>query len=181
MILPIPPVSSNVKATGDGVVSFGKDRNGQRTLLITPDDGGPARELLVSKRDVVTVDAGDHVVKGQALTPESSDLRGAVGNARITSALPRVDLPFDRLAPKPELPSRLSLSPPPALVNAQVLEKQRAEAKVDQARQDGTRAQTSDAAKKAEEAKKKGLCKLVECVGALLDEALLLQLGRAPV
>lgn len=51
----------------DGVVDFGEDLRGKRKILVTP-DYGDAREYFVSKNKHVSVQKGDRVRAGEAIT-----------------------------------------------------------------------------------------------------------------
>jgi DNA-directed RNA polymerase subunit beta' len=61
------PKDPAVVADIDGVVDFGEDSRGKRRILLNPDIGEP-REYLVSKTKHVSVQKGDRVKAGEALT-----------------------------------------------------------------------------------------------------------------
>jgi DNA-directed RNA polymerase subunit beta' len=61
------PKDPAIVADLDGVVSFGEDLRGKRRLIVTPEYGEPV-EYLVPKTKHVTVQKGDHVRTGEALT-----------------------------------------------------------------------------------------------------------------
>ena len=61
------PKDASVVSEIDGTVSFGKDTKGKRKLIVTPDDGGEAREYLIGKGRHLSVNEGDYVKKGEPL------------------------------------------------------------------------------------------------------------------
>jgi DNA-directed RNA polymerase subunit beta' len=61
------PKDASVVSEIDGTVSFGKDTKGKRKVLVTPDDGGEAREYLIGKGRHLSVNEGDYVKKGEPL------------------------------------------------------------------------------------------------------------------
>lgn len=61
------PKDPAVVADVDGVVDFGEDSRGKRKIVVAPDFGEP-REYLVAKTKHVSVQRGDRVRAGEALT-----------------------------------------------------------------------------------------------------------------
>jgi DNA-directed RNA polymerase subunit beta' len=64
------PKDPAVVADVDGVVDFGEDQRGKRKIVVTADYGEP-REYLVAKTKHVSVQKGDRVKAGEALTDGS--------------------------------------------------------------------------------------------------------------
>jgi DNA-directed RNA polymerase subunit beta' len=56
----------------DGVVSFGRETKGKRTVVITPDVGDP-KSYMIPKSKHITVYEGDHVRSGDPLMEGSAD------------------------------------------------------------------------------------------------------------
>jgi DNA-directed RNA polymerase subunit beta' len=61
------PKDASVVSEIDGTISFGKDTKGKRKVVVTPDDGGEAREFLIGKGRHLSVNEGDYVKKGEPL------------------------------------------------------------------------------------------------------------------
>ncbi len=61
------PKDASVVSEIDGTISFGKDTKGKRKVVVTPDDGGEAREYLIGKGRHLSVNEGDYVKKGDPL------------------------------------------------------------------------------------------------------------------
>jgi DNA-directed RNA polymerase subunit beta' len=61
------PKDASVVSEIGGTVSFGKDTKGKRKIVVTPDDGGEAREYLIGKGRHISVNEGDYVKKGEPL------------------------------------------------------------------------------------------------------------------
>jgi DNA-directed RNA polymerase subunit beta' len=57
----------------DGTVGFGPDSRGKRRVLVTPEDGGEAREYLIPKGKHVSVHEGDRVRQGEPLMDGSAN------------------------------------------------------------------------------------------------------------
>jgi DNA-directed RNA polymerase subunit beta' len=64
------PKDPAIVADVDGIVDFGDDARGKRKVLVTPSHG-EAREYLISKTKHVSVQKGDRVKSGEALTDGS--------------------------------------------------------------------------------------------------------------
>jgi DNA-directed RNA polymerase subunit beta' len=61
------PKDPSIVADVDGVVDFGEDSRGRRKIIVTPEYGEP-REYLIAKTKHVSVQKGDKVKAGEALT-----------------------------------------------------------------------------------------------------------------
>jgi DNA-directed RNA polymerase subunit beta' len=61
------PKDASVVTEIEGTISFGKDTKGKRKIVVTPDDGGEAREFLIGKGRHISVNEGDYVKKGEPL------------------------------------------------------------------------------------------------------------------
>ncbi len=61
------PKDASTLAEIDGIISFGKDIRGKRRVIVTPDNG-EAREYLVPRSRYLSVNEGDYVRAGEALT-----------------------------------------------------------------------------------------------------------------
>ncbi len=57
----------------DGFVSFGKDYKGKRRVVVTPEEGGEAREYLIPKGKHISVREGDFVRSGDPLMDGSTN------------------------------------------------------------------------------------------------------------
>ncbi len=57
----------------DGVVGFGPDSRGKRRVIVTPEDGGEAREYLIPKGKHISVHEGDRVLAGEPLMDGSAN------------------------------------------------------------------------------------------------------------
>jgi DNA-directed RNA polymerase subunit beta' len=61
------PKDASVVSEINGTVSFGKDTKGKRKVVVTPDEGGEAREYLIGKGRHLSVNEGDYVKAGDPL------------------------------------------------------------------------------------------------------------------
>lgn len=68
----------------DGVVDFGEDSRGRRRIVVTPEFGEPI-EYLVPKTKHVSVQKGDHVKAGEALTDGASNPHDILRIEGVTS------------------------------------------------------------------------------------------------
>jgi DNA-directed RNA polymerase subunit beta' len=61
------PKDASVVSEINGTISFGKDTKGKRKVVVTPDEGGEAREYLIGKGRHLSVNEGDYVKAGEPL------------------------------------------------------------------------------------------------------------------
>ncbi len=61
------PKEAAIISEVDGYVTFGKDVKGKQRVIVTPEDGGEAREYLIPKGKHVAVREGEFVKKGEPL------------------------------------------------------------------------------------------------------------------
>jgi DNA-directed RNA polymerase subunit beta' len=61
------PKDASVVSEINGTISFGKDTKGKRKVVVTPDEGGEAREYLIGKGRHLSVNEGDYVKAGDPL------------------------------------------------------------------------------------------------------------------
>jgi len=67
------PKETAIVSEIEGNVSFGPDSRGKRRVIVTPDDGGEAREYLIPKGKHISVHEGDRVRPGEPLMDGSSN------------------------------------------------------------------------------------------------------------
>ena len=61
------PKDASVVSEINGTISFGKDTKGKRKVVVTPDEGGEAREYLIGKGRHLSINEGDYVKAGDPL------------------------------------------------------------------------------------------------------------------
>ncbi|MCP5056712.1 MAG: DNA-directed RNA polymerase subunit beta' [bacterium] len=71
----------------DGLVSFGPDSRGKRRVIVTPEDGGEAREYLIPKGKHISVHEADRVLAGEPLmdgSPNPHDILRIEGDRELS-------------------------------------------------------------------------------------------------